>query len=88
MQTFSEALSQPKVGPRADISLLRKDTADGIHIRMEGLMAKVFRLLWVQIFCDVFGRQEFQRAGPWYMGGWETHTVLFLGHALLCDRGT
>ena len=45
MQTFSEALSQPKVGPRADISLLRKDIGDGTHIRMGGLEAKEFLLL-------------------------------------------
>ena len=55
---------------------------------MGDLEAKVFRLLWAQIFCDVCERREFRRAEPWYMGGWEIQTVQPLGHALLCDLDT
>ena len=86
MQTSYEAQSLLKKEIRADISLSQKDTVDGIHIRMGGLRAKVFRLLWAQIFCDGFGRQEFRRVGPWYMDGWVTQTVPSLGCSTMRPR--
>ena len=69
MQTFCGVKFQPEKVPRVDIFLLQKDIVDETHIRMGGLKAKGFLLLWVQTFCDVFGCLEFQREGLLYLGG-------------------